>query len=58
MCMGGPDPKYALRELEQSFKIARQNVVNNEEKAEPRIGWRGVALAFIARFQTKDVTHG
>ena len=58
MCAGGLDPKYGLRELEQSFKSARQSAVIIEKNRETKPGLIGWALARIARFQGKEVTHG
>ena len=58
MCQGGIDPKYGLRDLEQSFRTAQQAVARTEENREPAPGLIGWAAALIARFQGKEVTHG
>lgn len=58
MCQGGIDPKYGLRELENSFKAARQSAVKSEEKKEPVAGLWGWATALIARLKPKEMTHG
>ncbi len=60
MCAGGIDPKYGLSDLEAGFRASRRETVaeqqdNNRKPGPGLIGW---AMALIARFQRKEVTHG